>query len=115
MCVNMIDYSIVRYYLTESLRTLELIKVRLDENKLWPNFCSEISYWVSSMELLRNCLYDCTDKYYGELDLLEALAETREEMSNAYRIVLKSLDKYNSKKFVRAWQNLKKAEEELLK
>lgn len=108
-----IDYSIVRYELTEALRHLELLLESLESNR--GHFVSEVDYWVSSIELIRQCLYGCTKRYDGEIDLSTAINEIKNEISNAYSFKYSWLTAVQQDKLRFAWLRLEKAEGHLKK
>lgn len=101
------DYSKVRYYLTVAMRNLELLAERICKSH---EFYSELDYLQSSLDLIRNCLYDVKNKYTGQLDLSEAIQEIRQEITCSLKEV-KNFDIKAIKYLDNAWSNCKKAEE----
>lgn len=107
-----VDYSRIRYELTEALRHLQLLEEQVKAEDYSEQVISEVSYWVTTLELIRNCLYDCTDYYYGEMDIQEAVEEIKEEMLAAFVEFskcreLKTLVQY---RLTQAWQKCKVVE-----
>lgn len=105
----MIDYAQIRYLLTEAIRYSDIaygkikhIKEDYIEQKL-----SELQYWSSSFELVRNCLYDCTDAYYGKLDIKEVIIELQEDIEN-YVLVNKNIKMLEVKELDIVYQNIVK-------
>ena len=108
-----IDYSAVRYELTEALRNLEALYESLENYET--HFASEVDYWISSIELIRQCLYGCTKHYEGELNLLMSIKEIKNEISNAYALKYSWLTEVQQNKLRFAWLRLEKSEGHLKK
>lgn len=104
----MTNYSGVKYELTEALWQLQTLNEELSDSAC--SLYSEVDYWVSSIELLRQCLVNATDKYAGDIDLIQAINEIKGEVCNAYSIKYKILDHIQQDRLRFAWLRLEKAE-----
>lgn len=101
------DYSRVRGHLTRSIRHLQCIlkSTQLIDEEVY----SEISYWEDTLTMIRTCLYECTDAYYGQIDIQDAIHELQSEMLASYKIVYARLSKEQQRDLAEAWLACKKA------
>lgn len=105
MCTTMINYNDVRFNLTEAIRYLELLEDYMKSKHRPEKYISEIDYWLSSLDLLRNCLYGCVDKYEGQLDIYSSIKEIKSEITN-FIVVVKDFKSYELKKLDIIWSSL---------
>lgn len=112
MCLTETKYSLIRFYLVESKRNLEFLKEKLIEKLRPKSYESEVEYWISSLDLIVNCLYGCNNDYDGLLDLSSAIEEIKSEMSN-FLTLLKKFKTDEIRYLTKAWKNCKSAEEVL--
>lgn len=113
MCLTMSKYSLIRFLLTNALRYVEQMLELFEGHYVPDSIISEANYWASTLDLVRNCLYDCDDEYDGEVNILDAVKEIREEMVSAYSVMHKhisSVDKVYIKMQL-SWKALKEIEE----
>lgn len=107
------NYSLVRGHITKAIRELESIQYynsRTDKVSLAS--LSEYEYWISSLELIRNCIYGCQDKYQGQIDVLYSIREIRSEITNFVKVI-RPISTKTLKYLDRAWLALTRAEKEL--
>lgn len=113
MCVKSRDYSRIRGLCTQALRELELVKAHLEKTVCLDSLYSEVNYWISSMDLLRNCLYGLTDTYDGVMNLSDSVSEISGEVSNAFTLFYKYMNKRDLIRLTKAWELLKEVERKL--
>lgn len=106
------DYSLVRGLITRAIRELEILYHRSKFKPYAVENLSEYDYWISSLELIRNCLYGCKKDYSGQIDISNSIKEIRSEITNFIKVI-RSLRTRDLECLDRAWQNLTKAEKEL--
>lgn len=104
-----IDYNAVRFNLTEAIRNLELLKEYMISKNRSTQYISEIDYWLSSLDLLRNCLYGCKDRYDGQLDLYASIKEIKSEITN-FIVVIKDFKVQELNRLDTIWSLLMKIE-----
>ena len=104
-----IDYNTVRFNLTEAIRNLELLKEYMISKNRAAQYVSEIDYWLSSLDLLRNCLYGCKDRYDGQLDLYASIKEIKSEITN-FIVVIKDFKVQELNRLDTIWSLLMKIE-----
>ena len=80
------DYSRIRGYLTIAIRYLELLYSKDKHNREDIVYLNEYVYWLSSLDLVRNCLYGCKDTYRGDIDIDLAIEELNDEISDFIRL-----------------------------
>ena len=81
------NYNNVRFNLTEAIHHLELLREDMALKKRPERYISEVDYWISSLDLLRNCLYDCKSTYDGQLDIHSSIKEIKNEITNFIVVV----------------------------
>jgi hypothetical protein len=106
------NYSKIKFELTNSIRNLELVNELLIREKADVQALSEVEYWIRTLELLRNSLYDCIDVYEGQLNIEESVKEIREEIANFYTITKGTYTSIVYAKIKNAWQGCKIVEEQ---
>lgn len=100
--------SIAKYHLTTSIRYLQvLLKYVIDKK-----FYSEVVYWIDSLEMIRDCLYDYND-HRNTMEMQKAIREIQSELTNAYAFVKDSIDEVQLSHVSNAWLNVKKAGDSL--
>ena len=104
-----IDYNAVRFNLTEVIRHLDSLKDFMQTKNRPEKYISEIEYWLSSLDLLRNCLYGCKDRYDGQLDLYASIKEIKSEITN-FIVVVKDFKIQELKRLDTIWSLLVKIE-----
>lgn len=107
MHMIIIDYNAVRFNLTETIRNLESLKELMESMKRSERYISELDYWISSLDLLRNCLYDCTSTYEGQLDIVSSIKEIKSEITN-FIVVVKDFKIKELQKLDTIWSLLVK-------
>ena len=103
------DYSKIRWHLTCAMRQLEVL---YDYNELHnrpETYRNEYEYWISSLSLLRNCIYGCKHVYDGQINICYAVMELKEEITNFIKVV-RDLEAQELAKLDRAWRHLKDIE-----
>lgn len=110
-----IDYSMIRHKLTEAIRQLEVFSSTLTRSSLVYkycqteiDFCSEVDYWITSLELARTALYGCTKEYEGDFDLQFCIDEIKNEMSNTYTLMFSKLTDAQQKQLKNVWLDCEK-------
>lgn len=107
------DYSRIRGHITSSIRQIEALQVK-SKDKFRPDaYLNEYDYWLSSLQLLRNCLYGCIDEYSGQINIDYAIIELKSEITNFIKVVQK-LEPWELAYLDRAWKRLKDIEEMLV-
>lgn len=100
----MINYSLVRGSITQTCRYLEqVIELLLKDGNSNSYFLSEVEYWLATLEMMRNSLYDCENTYKGEYNLLEIVQELLSEMSNSYVYAYKEISSDIRSELANAW------------
>lgn len=102
------NYSTIKHALTEALRQLEVLFEGLSKSETV--FNSEVDYWINSIELIRQCLYNCIDEYENDLDIDVAISEIKGEINNAYVLQYTFLTEAQQNRLRLAWTGLEKAE-----
>ena len=64
---------------------------------------------MSSLDLLRNCLYGCIDTYTGQINVDYAIVELRSEITNFIKVV-KKVESWELAYLDKAWKHLKDIE-----
>lgn len=103
------DYNAIRFNLTEAIRNLEVLKSLMLAKERPEKYISEIDYWLSSLDLLRNCLYGCNDKYEGQLDLYTSIKEIKSELTN-FIVIVKDFKVKELRKLDTIWSILVRIE-----
>lgn len=106
------NYSLVRGYITRAIRELEVLYYCNRFKQSFILHSSEYDYWITSLDLVRNCLYGCKNSYTGQIDIVYAIKEIRSELTNFVKVVQKVNHK-ELKHLDKAWLALIKAEKEL--
>lgn len=109
-----VDYNKVRGFLTTAISSLEFLCEKSKAKQRPQAYLSEYDYWLSSLELLRNCLYDCTDTYTGQINIGYAVLELSDEVTNFIKVV-KKIEVWELKHLDKVWCSLKAIEEMLIK
>lgn len=107
------DYNKVRFNLTNAMRFLEQLKIYLEIHRKLGHFMSEIDYWISTLELIRNCLYGCTDVYPGRMDIKGCIAEVKDELDNCVAIK-RNITSKEMYYLGQAWKYCKDAEKSIV-
>lgn len=105
------DYNSARYNLTHAIRYIEvLIEDSVKKGRPAAQI-SEYEYWVSSLDLIRGCIFGLEDdqKYEGQIDIKYAVTEIRKEMTN-FLFVVDNLRPADIKYLDDAWKHLKQTE-----
>lgn len=117
MRTDEINYSEIKYELTNALRTIEKLIETQQRKQRSNDIISEEEYWVSTLEVIRMGLYNesnVSDEDLRNSRTAEALAEIREEMTaflTEHKLTGLSTDELKSLSI--AWSKCKKAEEKL--
>lgn len=107
-----IDYSRIRGLLTMSIRYLQLLEVSLMKQEDKDDAISETDYFCATLELLRNCLYNCTNVYTGQIDLLEVIKDINSYFTS-FVLTVKSFKTKEIQYIDKAWSICKQIEKEL--
>lgn len=107
------DYNRIRGHVTSSIRQIETLQVKSKEKLRSEVYLSEYDYWLSSLSLLRNCLYGCKDSYDGQINIDYAIIELKSEITNFIKVVQK-LEPWELAYLDKAWKHLKDIEEMLV-
>lgn len=113
MYMTMKNYSKAKFYLTNSIRQLEFLLELLTARVLDKQIISEVNYWVTTLDMIRSCLYESIDEYYGKINIQDSIREVQSELTNAYHFIFIKLREKEQSFLANAWLYCKKAGEEL--
>lgn len=104
------DYSLIRGHLTITIRNIEVLVEKSMSKHRPQEYLSEYDYWLSSLDLLRNCLYGCQYDYSGQIGIDCAVLELREDITNFIK-VMRDIKAWELAYLDKAWKHLKLIEE----
>lgn len=111
------DYSGLKYLLTNSIRQLECIIDEKDYGNEYLSIYSEASYWLSSLEMIRGYLSALNGKNINQkvMPIEDMLSEISSEINNAYIIMYMYMSTKQKERLAIAWKLCKEAKNLLCK
>lgn len=91
----------LRYKLTQAIRYLECLAESLSLSNPNTHALSEIEYWISSLELIRNML--CNTENFDETTK-DAILEIKSELANAFKYIYTYLNNTEKRHLANAWK-----------
>lgn len=111
MLITMTDLNSLRYNITNAIRYLEIVSTYLIEQDDSSSLCSEVAYWLTTLEMLRG--YISVDAKIDEtkMPVTQYLDEIKEEIKAAYTVEGKFYKDRVRDNLVYAWSFCKRAKE----